>query len=62
MLFCASERDGDTSQPEGVYKQRDSTEGKFGLPLWLIYFNRYVRAWLHKEEGYTEYDIYHEQE
>ena len=34
-----------------------------GCLLWLVYFSdRYVRAWLHQEEGYTEYDIYDEQE
>ncbi|PJN61913.1 hypothetical protein PAEAM_14760 [Paenibacillus sp. GM1FR] len=35
----------------------------WGCLLWLVYFNHgYVRAWLHQEEGYTEYDIYDEQE
>lgn len=28
----------------------------------FIFNDGYVRTWLHQEEGYTEYDIYHEQE
>lgn len=62
MLFCAPERDWDESQPEGVYKQRDSSKCILWLPLVACYFNRNVRAWLHEEEGNTEYDIYDEQE
>lgn len=32
-FFVRLNGDGDASQPEGVHKQRDSTECKFGLPL-----------------------------
>lgn len=62
-FFVRLNGDRAASQPEGVYKQRDSTECEFGLPLVACLFNAgLVKARLHQEEGYAEYDIYHEQE
>lgn len=54
---------GMQARPKGHTSKETAPNVYWGYLLWLVYFNGdYVRAWLHQEEGYTEYDIYHEQE